>query len=503
MWPSIHLAGRCAHRELEIGHDHGTSFGAPNMTSRGAKYWNSGAIPLIAPEILGDIIAQVADVGVVISESGTVLSVLVNPSNQAFQVLSRWEGDDIRDFLTEESIPKFDSRLEEFVGGKPNVRPVELNHADANKRWGSPVRYSFHRIGPDGVVLLLGRDLQPIAEMQQQLVEAQLALERDYEAQREYDTRFRVLMESTSEAIVFVSAQTGEITEANAAALALLGRTSDDVLHSQLIDCFEGRKRGDLIETIAAQAISQLNKTISVEVRGSGETIGISPTMFRAAGDRILLCRLLPINDSSARVDDLGRNLLGLYHDGPEAIAFVSDGGDVLSANDAFLDMIDVAHDINVRGRSFADYLQRGSVDFKVMAENASRAGKMRNYATKLAGEYGSPRAVDMSVTKLTAGSKVIFAFVIRDATRADAAHPKTSPTSDENMRSVAELVGSASLKDIVAETTNVVEKMCIETAVKLTMNNRVAAAEMLGLSRQSLYVKLRKFDLLSRDTDG
>jgi DNA-binding protein Fis len=43
---------------------------------------------------------------------------------------------------------------------------------------------------------------------------------------------------------------------------------------------------------------------------------------------------------------------------------------------------------------------------------------------------------------------------------------------------------------------------MCIETAVELTMNNRVAAAEMLGLSRQSLYVKLRKFDLLSRDSD-
>jgi hypothetical protein len=41
-------------------------------------------------------------------------------------------------------------------------------------------------------------------------------------------------------------------------------------------------------------------------------------------------------------VDDLGRNLLGLCHDGPEAIVFVSDGGDVLSANDAFLDMIDV-----------------------------------------------------------------------------------------------------------------------------------------------------------------
>jgi DNA-binding NtrC family response regulator len=50
-----------------------------------------------------------------------------------------------------------------------------------------------------------------------------------------------------------------------------------------------------------------------------------------------------------------------------------------------------------------------------------------------------------------------------------------------------------------VAATTDVVEKMCIETAVELTDNNRVAAAEMLGLSRQSLYVKLRKYGLLSK----
>jgi DNA-binding NtrC family response regulator len=61
---------------------------------------------------------------------------------------------------------------------------------------------------------------------------------------------------------------------------------------------------------------------------------------------------------------------------------------------------------------------------------------------------------------------------------------------SDEAVRNLTEMVGSATLKDIVAETTDVVEKMCIETAVDLTRNNRVAAAEMLGLSRQSLYVK-------------
>ena len=75
-------------------------------------------------------------------------------------------------------------------------------------------------------------------------------------------------------------------------------------------------------------------------------------------------------------------------------------------------------------------------------------------------------------------------------------------PVLLNNRYKLMELVGSATLKDIVAETTDVVEKMCIETAIELTRNNRVAAAEMLGLSRQSLYVKLRKYGLIGKDAD-
>ncbi|MEM0944510.1 MAG: helix-turn-helix domain-containing protein, partial [Pseudomonadota bacterium] len=43
-------------------------------------------------------------------------------------------------------------------------------------------------------------------------------------------------------------------------------------------------------------------------------------------------------------------------------------------------------------------------------------------------------------------------------------------------------------------------EKMCIETALRMTGNNRASAAEMLGLSRQSLYVKLRRFGLIDQN---
>ncbi|NDF03927.1 MAG: transcriptional regulator PpsR, partial [Betaproteobacteria bacterium] len=40
------------------------------------------------------------------------------------------------------------------------------------------------------------------------------------------------------------------------------------------------------------------------------------------------------------------------------------------------------------------------------------------------------------------------------------------------------------------------IERLCIETALKMTRNNRASAADMLGVSRQSLYVKLRRFGL-------
>ena len=78
----------------------------------------------------------------------------------------------------------------------------------------------MHRIGPDGSILMLGRDLRPMAEVQQQLVTAQLALERDYEAQRELDTRYRVLMEMTRDPVMLVSMSSGRITDLNPAAAA-------------------------------------------------------------------------------------------------------------------------------------------------------------------------------------------------------------------------------------------------------------------------------------------
>ena len=126
----------------------------------------------------------------------------------------------------------------------------------------------------------------------------------------------------------------------------------------------------------------------------------------------------------------------------------------------------------------------------------------MRAYSTSLLHKLGEAVAVEVSVTPLSASGQDVFAFVFRALGGGTSERARSSSmVSEDKARSLLELVGSSSLREILSETTEVVERMCIEAALDLTSNNRAAASEMLGLSRQSLYVKLRKYGLLSKDT--
>lgn len=454
---------------------------------------------MIAPEVLGDIISTAADLAIVISDMGQILSVLINPNHPSFGKLDHWQGRDVRDFLTLESGEKLDKQLTVFNTRMGSAKSVELNHLDTDA-WEFPVRYSFHRIGPDGALLMLGRDLRQIAEMQHQLVQTQLRLEQDYEAQREFATRLRVMMDVTRDAVAFVSLSTGRIVDLNAAAATLLGEGIADLTGAPFVNEFEGRKKPELLESLSNSAMAEGNTPVSLTARRTHRKLNVTARLFRAAGERMLLCRMENVEDSSLASDTLSENLTAFYLDGIDAILFTDRTGAIQSANDAFLNLIDASHLSAIKGKLLADFLVRGTVDMRVLIDNAARAGQMRMFATRMMSEHGGQVAVEISATWLQSTTSPAVVYVIRDASRAEALRKTGGPVSDEGMRSVMELVGTATLKDIVAETTDVVEKMCIETAVELTRNNRVAAAEMLGLSRQSLYVKLRKYGLLSRD---
>jgi transcriptional regulator PpsR len=470
------------------------------VTTDGRQILTSGKLPMIAPDLLTGILASSADITLLVSPSLRIQSVLVNPAHRDFGQLPEWEGRNLPDILTLESRRKLELRLADLAAGR-SAAMVELNHG-SQQSWDFPIRYAMHRLGPDGSLLMLGRDLRPLAEVQQQLVTAQLALERDYEAQREVDTRYRVLMEMTRDPVMLVSMSSGRIADLNPAAAILLGGTRPELVGSAVAQEFDGRRRGEFIETLANVAAIDAAAPVEVTARRSQRRVLVSPRMFRAAGERILLCLIDPADKQAKAADDLSENLQRLYHEGADGIVFADGEGVIRAANEAFLNLTDASGIAAVRGRSIADYLVRGHVDLRVLLDNVKRTGQLRLYATRLTTDFSGQIAVELSASWLNDRPNPVLVLVVRDASRADALRRTGTGMPDDGARSVMELVGSSTLKDIVAETTDVIEKMCIETALELTRNNRVAAADMLGLSRQSLYVKLRKYGLLNKDGD-
>lgn len=490
------------------------------MTTRGARYWNSGSIPLIGPDILGNIIATLADLAIVISADAEILSVLANPIHQGYDDLHRWERSDLRDFLSVESVPKFERALATHLDNPSAARPVELNHRDPGNRWEFPINYTFHRIGPDNAILMLGRDLRPIAEMQQQLVRAQIALEKDYEAQRDHDARFQVLLGHVDEAMVFVSVATGQIIELNEAAAGLMGRPRDALAGRAFAAEVEGRERAALMAELVGAAArptaagtgtravaglaALLGGGVALTLARTRQAVRAHPVVFRSASEQAVLCRLElagGVGWVRGTADGRSQDLAGLFDLGPDAVVTTDGEGVIRLANGSFLSLVDGTDLRDVLGRPLSDFLARGGVDLKVLLDGAARAGRVRLYATRLMGEYGGQRPVTIAATHLTGRPQPGYGFVMRDP--GPAATGVGVGLSTAGPRPVDELVGTTPMKDIVAQTADVVERMCIETAIAMTGNNRVAAAGMLGLSRQSLYVKLRKYGLIGREDEA
>ncbi|MDA7474274.1 transcriptional regulator PpsR [Planktomarina temperata] len=467
------------------------------MTSHGKTEWADRLIPNLDQSATADLISRLCDFAFIISSDGEITQTVTSPFLAPKLDLTPWTGLQFKDTLTKESVPKFEARLAEFQRGQKEVRPVELNHRATDQQAQLPVRYTYHSGAADGSTLLLGSDLRPVAEMQQQLVEAQIALENDYDARREHEIRLRVLMDSSDVATVFITLETGAIVSCNSAAEILLGRPRNELIDASFASEFEDEDLTSLIDRMVTAASDASMGAILAKSALGGRSYRIDPTLFRGATSQMLLCKIEPEEPAQEPVDQLATHLVSFFHKGVDPIVFVNMSGQILSVNEAFVSLANVTHAQTLSGRSMSEFFSRGSVDLNVILESARRNGKMRLYSTKVLNEHGDERPVEISTTQIRTEREPICVLLLRNARRVEAISTPTSQMSEAEINSVVELIGSQSLKDIVARSTDVVEKMCIETAIGMTSNNRVAAAEMLGLSRQSLYVKLRKYDLV------
>ena len=470
------------------------------MTQRETNFGSVGILSQIAPHLLDSILAHASDFVISVDRDGKVLGLLLNPYTDPLASLDHWQDKNINDFLCDISQRKLASQIELLESGENSVsKQIELNHTNVESG-DFPVRYTVHKSGRDGIFLMLGRDLRSVADAQQKLVRAQISLEREYEKYRVSETRYSATMEAARDALVFVDAQTGRIVDGNAVAGRLLGSDSDKLVGSDFATFFEERRHPEFLEELRSSATGSAAKPVTVTTQHENNTVIIRSSLFRTAGDLLLICRVEGKRQPGSGTEETGDLMNDLFENSLDAVVFTDAKGIISYANNGFLGLCDLADLNEVRGRSLSEFLAHGNVDLKILMENTLRTGKLRNYTTKLESVFGTTVPVELSVTVLGGNGTPTFGYLIRDSSKTGIDGEIGFALTGDAERNIMELVGSTKLKDIVAATTDVVERMCIDAAVNLTQNNRVAAAEMLGLSRQSLYVKLRKYGLLKKE---
>jgi transcriptional regulator PpsR len=463
-----------------------------------------------AKESLGDldagtaaaVVAAAADIAFVVDADGVILDAAIPKAELAseFAASARWRGRKFVDLVTDETKPKVPSLLGEASSDSP-TRWRQLHHSSSGGG-DVPVSYSAVKLRKREHLLLVGRDLRGVAALQQRLVEAQMSMERDYSRLRHAETRYRVLFQTSPEPVLVIDTTTDKVVEANPAAARLFGEPNGRMIGRSFpagLDAESTRALQSL--TTGLRSGLQIDD-VHVRVAGVDAEFVVTTTMFRQASAALCLMRFTPAHVTAALpTASPSTNRLNFIDKSPDGYVVVDPGGRVLSANPAFLQMIQVMTEDQARGELLERWVGRSGVDVSVLLANLRQHGTVTMFSTLVRGEFGANANVEVSAVALQEGHEPAIGLAIRNVDRRINEHSATVgvPRSVDQLK---ELIGRVSLKDMVRESTDVIERLCIEAALELTGDNRASAAEMLGLSRQSLYVKLRRYGL-ANETDA
>jgi len=455
------------------------------------------------------LITASADVVLVIDGSGVIQDAAFGTEELLSHGYQDWLGKAWAQTVTLESRPKVEAMLRDLGSGK-GAKWRHLNHSGQD---GAELPLSYSIIPMHGQqngstsgprAMAFGRDLRPQAVLQQRLVKAQVSMETDYWRLRHVETRYRLLFQVTSDALLILDGTTERLEEANPTAHALLG----DAVRKPgwtLAESLDASSFAAVSLAISGLRSSGLASPLKVRLVDGQTQMHLSISIFRQEeSSHLLLCFSRRDSADLPGPENNVRQLMAdVMNSAPDAFVVTDLTGNILSANRAFVQLAQVSNENLVVGESLERWLGRAGVDLSVMISNLRQRDVLRLFATRIKGDYGSVTDVEISAVAVTSGDQKCLGFTIRDIGLRLTGEPKAVKELPRSTGEMTELVGRVPLKDIVRETTDLIEQLCIEAALTLTGDNRASAAEMLGLSRQSLYVKLRRFGIGDAGAEG
>ena len=444
-------------------------------------------------KVAAKVVAAGGDVAMIIDRGGFIRDIAVNSRDMVNDGFEGWLDRRWAETVSTDSKQKIEELLHD-AANDAGARWREINHPIIGGA-SVAVRYIAVNAGEDGRVIAIGRDHRAAAELQQRLIQSQQTMERDYTRLRDAESRYRLLFQLASEAVIVIDAATRKIIEANPAAERLIGGVSAPLIGRAFAAAFDGASR-DAAVSLLAMAHGGGNLTAQATLQSGGRTFNVAASLFRQDRASLFLVRLSARDLDFARVPESAQRLIDVLERIPDAFVVTDENLRILAENNAFLDLTRLASKEQAQGHSLESFLGRPEIDRNILVSSLRQHGSLKNFATILRNRLGEQEDVEVSAVHVADSEQPCFGFSIRSVVRTPVARPGVTGELPRSVEQLSHLVGRVPLKELVRETTDLVERLCIEAALELTGNNRASAAEVLGLSRHRLYSKLHRYGL-------
>jgi transcriptional regulator PpsR len=374
-------------------------------SSGGAAATDLGVFSPLAGELAQTVILLDGDIALVLDAAGTITRVACGDDEPLTLDAHRWVGRPWIETVSSETRPKVERLLAE-VAGTGRARRGQVNHP-ARGGPDIPVSYAAVRLGAQGPVLAVGRDLRPLAALQQRFVEVQSEIERGYWRTRQAQTQHERLFHAATDAVATVDATTKRIVGANAASARLFARPPPQPAGEPVEALFDELSRGAVVALIGSAAAGTPPGEIRARAAWDRAPLAVAATR--------LPCGHVLVRARAVDADPGARDaaFVALLEPRSDAVLVTDVNGRVLAANPAFVHLVHAAHDAQVLGRPLADWVGRDGALVRLL-ERAANEGIAPAEPTTLRAIGGASVDAELAATLMPDGDQAAIGIVLR-----------------------------------------------------------------------------------------
>ncbi len=397
------------------------------------------ALSAWAPQLASTFVSLASDIALVIDESGVIRNVAQGAGDPIAAAAHQWVGRSWIDTVSGETRTKIENLLKE-VSATGVARRREVNHplsGDASV----PVAYTAIRLGANGPVLAVGRDLRSIAAIQKRFVESQQDMERGYWQARQAEARYQLLFQVATDAVVVVDGESLRIVEANQAAAGLFGDGGEQLAGKAVNTAFDHHSRSAIDELLRGARSTGQSGEIRARLRDARGSTRVSATPFRTGEAMRLLVRMRR-DVADGLESTLGQALARLVDSSSDGVVVTDSSGRVVIANPAFLALARLDAESQAKGQPLMRWLSLNAQPLAALLADVRRDGVARHLESTFRGDPEAPVGVEVSAALLTEGDQERIGFTIHPL-RQTAVQPATEHALTSVLRAGIEALGT------------------------------------------------------------